>query len=804
MAKSTAPDDDAHRRDMRPWGEGMRRLGQPLAIAALAALVLLPAVPPSERARATPPGCQAAWQAASPAPDWSGVQLTGAASVAGGPAWVVGYHVDGPPTGGAWRHTPSGWQRAPSPWDSGGVPNAVSTAGDSAAWAVGERDDRPRVARWAGQWLNVKPPAIGTTTLTDVAAVSDVAAWVTGTRLGKSSYRPVVLQRTPASRWLQRGPQVPAASDAGLITIARTPAGQLWAGGWRADPGSQPDAWLVKRVGRAWQQVGVDALPQGRAAIAGLAFTTDNAGWLVGFVERVGGVYKPVLQRWDGARWQNHATPWSRTDSVLLTGVAVDERGELTVVGTRITDQLSSGVTATFDGSAWRLTESSGRVEGELRDAAPLAMGSLVVGMLDGVGAALATCAEPGTAIAEEPPLAARSAHDHPPEASAGSVPEYVTMETTSLSGVVARDVTEQAGLQMTTRTWGSVARDFDRDGDVDIFLNRHNEAPSELWLGTPAGRFAKSDAIFAFDDRHTCDAADVDNDGHLDVFCATGGDRGNALRPHELLLGPLRTGGTEATGAHGLLDAFGRGREAVFLDANGDAYPDLYVLNRPDRSDGMPSTNRLYLNAGGRSFRPAPGWGIDRAMGGECATAADIDEDGDDDLVVCTTGRDALLGAGVRLLINEGSRFADMTSQLGLSPWGEVDAEVADFDGDGRPDVATLSRSLLRIHLQQPGGGFSLAVSLPTTRSVAMAVGDVNGDDRPDVFVANHVADDLMLVNDGSGRGFAAIEIPQPHGSTEDVIALDYDGNGLTDFLSLNGAGSTAGPVMLIGFFER
>ena len=42
-------------------------------------------------------------------------------------------------------------------------------------------------------------------------------------------------------------------------------------------------------------------------------------------------------------------------------------------------------------------------------------------------------------------------------------------------------------------------------------------------------------------------------------------------------------------------------------------------------------------------------------------------------------------------------------------------------------------------------------------------------------------------------------------NGSAESVTAIDYDRNGLTDFLVLNGKGALyPGPVQLLAFFPR
>jgi hypothetical protein len=60
------------------------------------------------------------------------------------------------------------------------------------------------------------------------------------------------------------------------------------------------------------------------------------------------------------------------------------------------------------------------------------------------------------------------------------------------------------------------------------------------------------------------------------------------------------------------------------------------------------------------------------------------------------------------------------------------------------------------------------------------------------------------MLVNRGDGRKWASMEIPQVSaGSGDDAYAIDHDGNGLDDFLVLNGH-NLRGPTQLIAFYRR
>jgi hypothetical protein len=805
-------------------GGGLRVLAvrRRLAAALIASLALTPLssgpTPAAPVSATSGDGCQTAWTTPEQAESWQGFEVTAAAALDGAPAWAAGSSKPGVPRIGIARWTGSGWLSVVSPWTEGAV-NAISAFSSNVAWAVGDTGQAPLVGRWDGtQWTRLKPPALTGVrpTLTDVVSTSGDVAWMTGARLIGGRLKPVIVKRT-LSGWKVVSPPLAATTEAGLTSIARDAGGRLWVGGWRAVALQPVRPWLLYRSGKTWRNVSLDTLASGRAAVTDIAFGTGNVGWVTGYVERAGSGYEPLLQRWDGTRWANETTPWTAQDSVILEAVAVDGGGAVTVAGTKVTDAGRWGVVATLANGEWRVTNLEPVAEGRMMDVVGLRSGSLAVGIHRGAGAAVLTCAEtaapaPAQSRRDRRAFAARELeHAHQRDyARAPASHAAPPGAAEALPGLAARDVTEEAGLAMTVRTYSSLTADFDADGHVDILLNRHTEAAPELWLGTASGRFEKSAAVLPRDDRHICDVADIESDDDLDLFCAVGGERGRGISPNEILVGPLDDGGPTGTGGGtertlelGLLDAFGRGRAAVFLNLDRDAYPDLFLTNQPDRVDGMAGTNRLYRNDAGTRFASVPAWGVDRSLDAECAVAADIDADADDDLILCAHYAADNMAAGVRVYVNDGARFVDRTMALGLVPGSEIDAEPGDFDGDGRLDVAVLRRNELRVYRAEPGGGFTLGYSAAMSSNVAMAIGDVNGDQRPDVFVARHNASDLMLVNDGTGSAFQSMTIPQPSGSTDDVIALDYDGNGLTDFLSLNGIGQTPGPLMLIAFFE-
>ncbi len=81
----------------------------------------------------------------------------------------------------------------------------------------------------------------------------------------------------------------------------------------------------------------------------------------------------------------------------------------------------------------------------------------------------------------------------------------------------------------------------------------------------------------------------------------------------------------------------------------------------------------------------------------------------------------------------------------------------VADFNGDGIPDIVTLNSGFgaVEVQLGNGDGTFQFPQAFyPGNGPVAIAVGDFNGDGRPDVAVINSYDDNQVSVLLGNGDG--------------------------------------------------
>ena len=272
--------------------------------------------------------------------------------------------------------------------------------------------------------------------------------------------------------------------------------------------------------------------------------------------------------------------------------------------------------------------------------------------------------------------------------------------------------------------------------------------------------------------------AGDADGDGDLDLALAM------EFQPNVLL---LNDGAGHFTDASGNLPRTVHDSEDVaFADFNGDGALDLVWVSEDDRQD------ELYINDGGGLFSDAS----DRMPAQDVSNALAVLDLNGDGLPDVLTGN---AGSPDRALVNDGrGGFRDETEQR----WPQAgdsrtqDLEAADVDGDGDLDVLVANEGQNQLFLQQDGRlADATAANLPVrddeTREIRAA--DLDGDGDLDLVVANvrflrqDIPRDYILFNDGSGKftDADAAGFPEDARSNFTVQVVDADRDGDLDVLA-------------------
>jgi hypothetical protein len=118
----------------------------------------------------------------------------------------------------------------------------------------------------------------------------------------------------------------------------------------------------------------------------------------------------------------------------------------------------------------------------------------------------------------------------------------------------------------------------------------------------------------------------------------------------------------------------------------------------------------------------------------------------------------------------------------------------VGDFNGDGRPDLATADAvsSNVSVLLGDGTGNFAAAAGSPEpvgAQPFSVAVGDFNGDGKPDLATANFFSNTAtVLLGDGTGNFATAASSPEPVGTQPQSVAVgDFNGDGKPDLATAN-----------------
>ncbi|PZG01514.1 S8 family serine peptidase [Micromonospora deserti] len=234
--------------------------------------------------------------------------------------------------------------------------------------------------------------------------------------------------------------------------------------------------------------------------------------------------------------------------------------------------------------------------------------------------------------------------------------------------------------------------------------------------------------------------------------------------------------------------DGFG-GRGA---DVNGDGRDDIISFGR-----GAGADVHVALSTGG-GFGPATRWHEYFAAGNEIPLLGDVDGDRRADLITFTRGG----SADVYVARSTSTSFGPSERWHTAFAGGTQTPLVGDFNGDGRDDIATLTREGSRdVYVALSDGSSFVGTGVRWHDDFAgddqvPLVGDVNGDGRDDIVGFRRFGFSDVTVALSTGSGFVAgpqrwldYFLDPAVESTLVPVVGDFNGDGRDDVAAVNRA---------------
>jgi len=341
--------------------------------------------------------------------------------------------------------------------------------------------------------------------------------------------------------------------------------------------------------------------------------------------------------------------------------------------------------------------------------------------------------------------------------------------------------------------SYGSSLVDFNLDGTDDITVTNYS-GKDYSYINNGDSFSASSNAISGKSYPSSgLTWGDFNNDSNPDLFIATQGPNNHFFQNTgnggfiEVLEGPHIE--EQLLSSH-----------ATWVDYNNDGWLDLFLANTQTFSAGGGAANSLFLNNEGASFtKITEGEIVNDKQNSMCGNWADIDNDGDQDLLSLNMGNENYLyinnGDGTFIkssdpTITNNELFSISCSWVDYNNDGYLDVYIG--NGGFRKDSNYLFMNNGDATFTQITEGDIVNTKLDTWNSLW---GDLDNDGDQDMIEIPISTNCILHINNGNGS-FSSSKLDSDYTAMCSGAMADMDKDGDLDFL-LNSASNQAGNII-------
>jgi hypothetical protein len=362
----------------------------------------------------------------------------------------------------------------------------------------------------------------------------------------------------------------------------------------------------------------------------------------------------------------------------------------------------------------------------------------------------------------------------------------------------------------------GIVAADFNRDGKIDLATVSTSDNAVTILLGRGDGSFEVQGLIPVASTPTLLAAGDVNGDGKIDLITCNNNNSGTTITvlvskgdgtftqvqsPAPNSVNSLVVGDFNRDGKLDVIETVYGGLYLSLGNGDGSFQNGVQISNAPyvygqglltgdfnhdSKLDlVMPGILVMLGNGDGTFQNPVLSAATSTPM-----AVVDVNGDGEPDLAAMTSS------GGVAVLLGNGAgSFMDLRSiALASSPYSPAVGVAADFNGDGKLDMAVAEGNYpngqVSVELGNGNGTFKQpvvsALSTTATSPYLMLTADFNGDGKGDLAVLDNNGNGFqVLLGRGDGSFGTAVDTPLSY-SLSSLAAGDFNRDGKADLVGI------------------